>query len=209
MKRSVKYLRRIICVTTVAALLTGAAGCGRNQDGQGAPDEEKPNQTAQVMETGSGVTVIKASDWAQQHPDIYDSYMKNANNSGKESKVEKYPVIAVLYEGIGFAKSYNSARGHVFSKDDILATGRAHALANCFACKTPDFTAIANELGEEAYKIPFEEMAEMVTEPISCFDCHANEPGKLVVTHTYLADAMGKDFQSIAPAVLACAQCHA
>ena len=54
----------------------------------------------------------------------------------------------------------------------------------------------------------------MAAEPISCFNCHANSPlnekgeVNLVMTHSYLIDGVGADFDSIDAANLACGQCH-
>jgi nitrite reductase (cytochrome c-552) len=90
----------------------------------------------------------------------------------------------------------------------VSSTGRPHALANCFSCRTPNFTAKVNELGDAAYTIPFEDMLAEVNESISCYNCHANTGDELVVTHTYLSDAMGDDLQSVDPATLSCGQCH-
>ncbi|MBQ4265383.1 MAG: ammonia-forming cytochrome c nitrite reductase subunit c552, partial [Clostridia bacterium] len=39
-------------------------------------------------------------------------------------------------------------------------------------------------------------------------NCHANTGNELVVTHTYLADAMGADFEKLKPETASCAQCH-
>lgn len=41
-----------------------------------------------------------------------------------------------------------------------------------------------------------------------CYNCHANTPGELVVTRTYLADAMGDDFTALNAETASCAQCH-
>jgi len=182
--------------------------CEQPQQSANPSLNKKPARVAQVVQTGSAVTVKSASDWAEKYPDIYASYMSNADNSMQDDYVKKYPMIATLYEGIAFNKFYSSARGHVYSVKDLNATGRPHPLANCFACKTPNFHAIANEIGPEAYKIPYNDLADKITEPVSCFTCHANEPGNLIITHTYLADALANDLKSLDPAILACGQCH-
>lgn len=163
---------------------------------------------ATVTETGTGITVVKASDWAETYPDVYASFLKNEENKEALDHVEEYPMIATVYEGMAFNKYYMSARGHYYTVEDVTNTGRPHALANCFACKTPDFTAKVNNEGVGVYAIPFEDMAAEVTESVSCYNCHANEGEELVVTHTYLADAMGEDFANLNPATAACAQCH-
>ena len=165
-------------------------------------------QAAVATQTGTGVTVIKAADWAATYPDIYASYEKNAENEAVFDHVEEYPMIATVYEGMAFNKFYNSARGHYYTVQDVTNTGRPHALANCFTCKTPDFTAKVNNEGVSAYTIAFEDMLAEVNESVSCYNCHANTGNELIVTHTYLADAMGADFEKLNPETASCAQCH-
>ena len=175
-----------------------------------APQDDQPEDrpTAQVVQTGSGVTVMTAKDWADKYPDVYVSYMANEENDSIHDYTKDYPMIPIIYEGMAFSKFYGSARGHVYTVEDVSSTGRPHALANCFSCKTPNFTAKVNELGDAAYTIPFEDMLAEVNESISCYNCHANTGDELVVTHTYLSDAMGKDLQNVDPANLSCGQCH-
>jgi len=163
---------------------------------------------ATATETGTGVVVIKANDWAATYADVYASYMKNAENEAIIDHVEEYPMIATVYEGMAFNKYYGSARGHYYTVQDVTNTGRPHALANCFTCKTPDFTAKVNNEGVSAYTMSFEDMLAQVNESVSCYNCHANTPGELVVTHTYLADAMGTDFAALNAETASCAQCH-
>ena len=194
--------RCILMILGLTVLAMVLVGCSSNTKW------ERPVRTPQVVQTGSGVTVKSASDWAAAHPDIYASYMKNADNSDFYSYPETYPMLAVIYEGSPFSRFYNSARGHVYTLEDLNATGRPHPFSNCYACKTPDFHAYANEVGVEAYATAFADLADRITNPVSCFNCHANEPGSLTVTHTYLYDAMGPDFYSVDPIKLACAQCH-
>ena len=165
-------------------------------------------QAATATQTGTGVTVIKAADWAEKYPDVYASYEKNAENEAIIDHVEEYPMIATVYEGMAFNKFYGSARGHYYTVQDVTSTGRPHALANCFTCKTPDFTAKVNNEGVSAYQIPFEDMLAEVNESVSCYNCHANAGNELVVTHTYLADAMGEELAGLNAETASCAQCH-
>ena len=165
-------------------------------------------EPASIVETGAGIKVIPASEWAETYPDVYASYMKNQENSEVIDHVEEYPQIAVVYEGMAFNKFYNSARGHYYTVQDLTATGRPHALANCFTCKTPDFTNAVNNDGVSAYTVAFEDMLANVNESISCYNCHANAGSEIVVTHTYLSDAMGADFANVPAETAACAQCH-
>ena len=166
------------------------------------------SKRTQVVKTGSGVTVLSAQDWAATYPDIYASYLANRDNRDIHDHVEDYPMIGVVYEGMAFSKFYGSARGHTYTVADVTTTGRPHALANCFSCKTPDFTALVNEMGETAYTLAFGDVLAQVNESVSCYNCHANTGNELVITHTYLADALGEELKDVEAATLSCAQCH-
>ncbi len=172
------------------------------------PEADGAARTVSVAEKGTAVTIMTASEWESQYPDIYASYMANADNKDVTDYVADYPMIAKLYEGMAFNKFYSSARGHVYTVEDVTETGRPHALANCFGCKTPQYSAMVNESEGAAYSIPFEEAQAQITEPITCYSCHANTPGEFVISNLYLADAMGEDLNSIPPETLSCGQCH-
>ncbi|MCR5826136.1 MAG: ammonia-forming cytochrome c nitrite reductase subunit c552 [Oscillospiraceae bacterium] len=168
----------------------------------------KVNAVAEKVQTHSGVVVMTAADWQDEYPEIYESWMQTRESDEVTDYLEDYPMLRTLYEGYGFAISYSSARGHYYDVDDLLETGRPHALANCFTCKTPQFTNMVNEMGDEAYRLAFEDVQQQINEGISCYNCHANTPGTVVVTHTYLTDSVGDDFDKIDAATLACGQCH-
>ena len=164
---------------------------------------------ASVIEPNTGVKVISAADWQNTYPDVYASYMANADNKDVTDYVADYPMIATVYEGMAFNTYYSSARGHYYCVEDVSETGRPHKLANCFTCKTADFTYMANEQGVSAYKLAFEEALPQIKESVGCYTCHADDPAKgITVTHTYLADAMGDDLSKVAAQTAACAQCH-
>ena len=205
--------KRILCLLIAAILCM--SGCSTAGTTTTEPNETKaPESTGDVVvqmpvasrENG----VISAEEWSEMFPEIYASYMANAENSAAIDHVEEYPQIAKIYEGMAFNKFYNSARGHVYTLEDVTSTGRPHPLSNCLTCKTPDYTALVNSTGVEAYKLTFEEVVDKMVEPISCYNCHANEAveGTLVVTHQYLANAMGNDISKINASTLSCAQCH-
>jgi nitrite reductase (cytochrome c-552) len=93
--------------------------------------------------------------------------------------------------------------------EDVQATGRPHKLANCWTCKTADYTHMVNEMGDEAYSIPFEDALQNINESMGCYNCHANTPGEgNTVTHLYLANAMGDDMGKVPAQTAVCAQCH-
>ena len=189
-----------------------SADAGKTEEPeQGSSETAVPEETAAavtVAEKGTGITVTKADDWSSQFPNQYETYMLNNENSEVHEYTEEHPYIQRIYAGYGFAKSYGSARGHTYVITDLTSTGRPHKLANCFTCKTSDFTAKALNEGDSAYAEAFEDFVDQITDPFGCFHCHSNEPGKMYVTHTYLSDALGSDLTKIDAATLSCGQCH-
>ena len=217
MKNDSNLSKIFIAVLFAAAV---ALGCMATPSGSGSKPaaDKEPEQTpetpaaekatALVAEKGTGIQVIKSSDWAEQYPNEYQTYMLNSENSEIVDYIEENPYIKTLYAGYGFAIDYGSARGHTYVVEDVTSTGRPHKLANCFTCKTSDFTAKALNDGDAAYAMAFEDMETQITDAFGCFHCHSNEPGVIYVTHTYVADAMGDDLAKVAPQTLSCAQCH-
>ncbi len=137
----------------------------------------KADKLAKKVETMSGVTVVHAADWAEKYPNEYKSWAMTSESAEAEDYLELYPMLRTLYEGYGFAKDYKAARGHYYDVQDIEATGRPHPLANCWTCKTPDFTNLVNEMGVEAYKLDWTEVQKQIVDPISCYTCLDNTPG--------------------------------
>ena len=155
--------------------------------------------------------VVSADEWRETYPAIVASMEANEDNSYRISYIEEDPYITNLYEGYGFAKDYTSAIGHTYCLEDVHNTERPHALANCLTCKTPNFTKLVNDLGEEVYQYDFEETWAQMRENTSCYNCHENQAGdagKLVVTHSYMVKALGDTINEINPAVMSCGQCH-
>ena len=168
----------------------------------------KVEQIAAQVETHSGVTVLHAADWAEKYPEIYESWNMTSQSDEIVDYLEQYPMLPTLYEPYGFSFCYGSARGHYYDVVDIEETGRPHAMANCWTCKTPDFTNMVNEEGVQAYQYAWTDVQQHIVEGISCYNCHANTPGTITVTHTYWIDALGSDFNSVDAANMACGQCH-
>ena len=167
--------------------------------------------TVEAPKATSADGVISAEDWKELLPNEYNSLMKNKDNELITSYIEEDPYITDLYEGYGFAIDYGSARGHYYDLEDVGATERPHAKANCLTCKTPNFTKLVNDEGVSAYTMDFQEVYDNLNEGISCYNCHENQAGnngELVVTHNYISAALGDNMKDIDPAILACGQCH-
>lgn len=154
--------------------------------------------------------VITAAEWEAYYPEIVASQKLNAENTERVSYPEENPNIQVLYDGMAFSFDYTSAIGHAYTLDDIGETTRPHKLANCLTCKTPDYTALVNSLGDEAYSLPFEDVYADMSETVSCYSCHGNTPGTLVLESKHAADAWSDEVAAgtVDAANAACAQCH-
>ena len=167
-------------------------------------DVEAPGATSQDG-------TINAADWAGTYPYIVASMGDNDQNSYVVDYLEQDPYLVNIYEGYGFAKDYGSARGHEYTLEDVGKTQRPHPKANCLTCKTPNFAKLVNDQGVGVYSMPFEEVAALMEENVSCYTCHGNDAGNggaLVVTHSYVNKALGEAVSAIDPATLSCGQCH-
>ena len=136
---------------------------------------------------------------------------QNAENSEAEDYLEMDPYLVNIYEGYGFAKDYKAARGHAYTLEDVSKTARPHDQAKCITCKTPDFTKMVNEQGVGVYSLPFDEVMSQMTQAISCYSCHGDDKGnngQIVITHSYVNEALGENASSIDPKTLNCGQCH-
>lgn len=152
--------------------------------------------------------VITAQEWEETYPEVVASYHANSDNSYRIDYLEEDPYLVNVYEGFGFAKDYTSAIGHTYTLEDVKNTERPHALANCLTCKTADFTKLVNDMGVEAYKYDFDETWAKMNESVGCYSCHENQPGEMVVTHSYVTTQLGDQMQDIDATVLSCGQCH-
>ncbi|HCK87564.1 MAG TPA: hypothetical protein DHW39_02020 [Erysipelotrichaceae bacterium] len=211
MERTESMAKFAIAGLFVAAAALGIAG-GKMSAASSAsvpPADEKPvNETARVAETGTGIVVTKAQDWAEKYPNEFETYMKNNENDEIHSYLELHPYLKTLYRGYGFAIQYGSARGHTFVVEDVQSTGRPHKMANCYTCKTSNMTAKVLNEGDSVYSMAFDDLTAEITDAFGCFHCHQNEPGVLYVTHRYLSDALGADLEKVSPETLSCGQCH-
>lgn len=164
--------------------------------------------------------IKSAEDYKDAYPDIYATYQANSDMS--ETKfggsvqvdyLETHPNLKTYYDGYGFAKQYDRARGHVYALEDVINTKRPKAGASCLACKTIDFVQALEKDGVDVNSIDFEEFVSdhPKMETISCYDCHMNDLGKIQVTRSHFKNAIDDGYVNGTNAKvdsLSCAQCH-
>ena len=109
-------IKQKIIIIVFALLVILSAGCQQNDKDVGALNDTK---------------IIRAEEWKNQHPDIYASFMTNAEM--RETKyggsvpvdyLEEYPNLKVFYDGYGFSKEYLGARGHIYALEVVINTSR-------------------------------------------------------------------------------------
>ena len=132
---------------------------------------------AEAPQAASADGVVSAEEWKAVYPEIAVSMGDNAKNELHVSYLEESPYLVNIYEGYGFAKDYESARGHSYTLEDVAATERPHATANCLTCKSPNFTKLVNDQGVGVYTMDFNEVHASLNESISCYNCHENSAG--------------------------------
>ncbi len=197
------------------ALLAGLVACAPQADkaDQGPADQkEEPKQVETPTPDKFGV--VTAEMWKDIYPDEYATYEANGKNSpdsGKHNYLELYPALNSMYAGYAFALGYDEASSHVYSLESIKNSPRTiekEQLANCISCKTPQFTNMVNTEGEEVYTQKFNDLVNEFTEPISCWNCHENDPQSLTVGNQFFVRAMGNDTSKVPMEAQVCGQCH-
>lgn len=164
--------------------------------------------------------------WGQSYPRQYESYLRTRITDTKtkfggaypRDYLEEYPYQVILFAGHGFSKEYLQARGHYYAAQDVRETARITTpfnAATCWTCKSTDVPRLMDRMGaREFYAANFHDLADEVTHPIGCQDCHDPETLKLRITRPALREAfaaMGRDIDEATHQEmrsLVCAQCH-
>ena len=159
-------------------------------------------------------------EYKDTYPDIYATYQANEDMS--ETKfggsvqvdyLEAHPNLKTYYDGYGFAKQYDRARGHTYALEDVINTERPKPGASCLACKTADFVAALEKDGVDVNSMDFDQFVadRPSMQTISCYDCHMNDIGTIQVTRDHFKKEIDKDNVNASNAKvdsLSCAQCH-
>ena len=191
-------------------------------------DENTPAPTTPPAEEQDGENIPAPQDmivdpkaWQEQFPLIYESFMLTSTMDDdilEQSElggahpidyIKKYPNIAILYEGVGFAKEYYEARGHFYALDDVINISRPKPGASCIACKSGEYERLYIENGESLFKMDFQQTVQDVEFGITCYTCHRNTPGEGVqITSPHINEGIKKLSKEPMPGNQACAQCH-
>ena len=202
-------------------LVAGLAACAPQSATDAGGDASATSNAKLPQQEGTPAAdeygVVTAEAWKDVYPYQYSSYMENEANSpdsGKHDYLELYPALNTMYKGYAFALGYDEASSHVYALQSVKETPRTtqkEQLANCITCKTPQFTAKVNSEGDEVYTEKFNDMIGEFTEPISCYNCHENEPQSLSVTGQYFVKSLGSDYGEASEVPMesqVCGQCH-
>ena len=170
--------------------------------------------------------------WGQAFPRQFGTYTQMADTSFRSKYygstridlLERNPKMAILFAGYGFAKNYNTARGHVYAVHDVRETLRTGAPvgdvagpmpATCWTCKSSDIPRLMHDLGPaEFYAHTWAELGHEVVNPISCANCHDPQNMNLRITQPALIEAFERQGRDVNQAShqelrsLTCAQCH-
>ncbi|WP_296010089.1 ammonia-forming cytochrome c nitrite reductase subunit c552 [uncultured Adlercreutzia sp.] len=212
-------MRMVGAAVATVALVAGLAACApaaqpaaSNGPAEGGTATEEPAAAPVETPEADSFGVVVAESWKDIYPNQYETYLANESNSpeGKQDYLTEYPELVTMYAGYGFAKGYDEAASHAYTLQSVAETPRVNenTLANCLTCKTPQYTAMVNSEGDSAYQKPFAEVLMEMTEPISCYNCHENDPSKVVVTQKHFVNALGADADEVSVNAETCGQCH-
>lgn len=167
----------------------------------------------------------KNEAWKRYYPRQYSSWLKTKESGQIEDLLKKKPQLPILWAGYGFAKDYNSPRGHYYALQSNTNTLRTGAPVDtktgpmptaCWTCKSSDAPRMMEEDGElEYFTGKWAKYGTEIRNSIGCYNCHSNETGELASNTEYLdrglaaagmksfADSTHQEKRS-----LVCATCH-
>lgn len=189
----------------------------------GEKKEEQALLNAAPVIKAEGIEA-RSDKWAEHYPHQYDTWKQTSESSEIEDMLKKYPQLAILWAGYGFAKDYNAPRGHIFALQSNRRTLRTGAPTDdktgpmpmaCWTCKSSDVPRLMEEEGElEYFTGKWARAGSEIVNPIGCADCHNSQTGQLELSRPYLVrglEAYGKSMDEVTfqdMRSLACAQCH-
>ena len=210
-----KYLKLSICLVLALVLLIS---CKRDTPVPETPSTED-NLDVQIPKPEE--MIIDPAEWKEQFPLVYASFMKTSTMGDDVNEdsdlggshpidyLKKYPNIAILYEGVGFAKEYYDARGHYYALEDVMNITRPKPGASCLACKTSEYEKLHVENGDDLFAMDFQKTAQDIEFGITCYNCHRNTPGEGVQTTSIHFNNSAQILDAeLKPGTQACAQCH-
>lgn len=202
-----------VCAVALIAGLMACSPASSSSDSSTASDKASTATSAEAPNPDDfEYGVITADGWSEVYPHQYATYKGMGENDGEKlDYLEMYPALKTMYAGYAFSLGYSEPNGHLASLTDVAETPRTQEKeqnGNCITCKTPQFTAQVNS-GDEAVNLEkFNDIIGNYTEPISCYNCHANNPEEVVVTAEYWKKSMGADADAIPVESQTCGQCH-
>lgn len=170
--------------------------------------------------------------WSVNYPRQYHAYQQmhqtdtrtRYGGSFPRDLLEETPANVILFAGMGFSLDYKQARGHVYSREDVLHSQRItlKTPATCWTCKSTDAVRRMADWGggdllagaKVLYKKNLHELKPQILHPIGCLDCHEPSTMRLRISRPALLEALQR--QDIPPETLShqqmrslvCAQCH-
>jgi len=167
------------------------------------------------------LTPASVEYWQEKFPAQTASYLRTGEmeptphgGSVPYQKLTAYPFMRAMYHGFGFWFDFRESRGHIYSVEDTLITGRAKFGGVCWACKSAEYPALTAEYGQKEFDTMYwSEAAGKAKHPVSCIDCHDPQSPdfELRLTRPWLEEAIaaqGKTLADFDLRSLTCAQCH-
>lgn len=162
--------------------------------------------------------------WGEHYNRQRDTWERTKGSDEIEDLLDRYPQLAILWAGYGFAKDYNAPRGHAYALQSNRNTLRTGAPTDdktgpmpmaCWTCKSSDVARLIVEEGElEYFTGKWARGGDQVVNPIGCADCHDSQTSQLAISRPYLLrgwEDLGRSVDDITyqdMRSLACAQCH-
>ncbi len=182
---------------------------------------------------------VDPAEWGKNFPRQYDGYRRAVDTErtrygGSEAfnRLDLDPRLKRIFAGHPFSLDYREERGHAYSLSDQDETERVKQRkqpGSCLHCHSSVMPAYRAQGGGDIFKgfelvsaMPFAEGRKLVSQPVSCVDCHDPANMQLRITRPafllgFRAYKLGQGVKDYDPNTMAtrqemrslvCAQCH-
>jgi len=218
-----KRTRSLIIWCIAVALVGGLFALSACGSAPTASDQSSSTSPETFVNAKSLAEIKLPAQWESKYPDQVRTF--NADTTPLvpvQSYLDIYPFLNTIYVGNAFSKSYDTPRPHLDALQDAKDSGRISESSNavCYACKSAQYT-IGEQTGQKLATASFASQVHTITQGITCYDCHKNNPGSgsasgstangyLGAIRAAFSTAFAREIKAgqMAPSNAACGQCH-
>lgn len=175
----------LFAAATLVVCLCGLLACSGTNAKTTDSGTKAANETTSVS---SSEAVLDPYAWKDQYPNQFNSYIDAGYVKYSDKQPNAHGKVNTFFSGTHFSSMTPEV--------------------GCFRCHTSQFGPMVEIYGEDLISMDFETFRREVKVGVTCYSCHGNTPGEMVVANSWISEAASKGGIETSTENLVCAQCH-